>query len=204
MKVSIEGNIGSGKSTVISRVLQEMRLPVFLEPIEEWSEWLKLFYSDTSRWGMSFNLRVLLSFHKWKHNMFPAVYERSPLSNRHIFAQLQYEDGQMNTLEMDMYQTLYENLAWTPDAVIYIRTDPEVSMERMQKRARASEATVPLEYLRALHKKYDALFYQTQHVDTTKTIQNHTCNVYVVDGNADADTVYKEVSCLLKTLIQNK
>jgi deoxyadenosine/deoxycytidine kinase len=155
MKISIEGNIGCGKSTLISRLCAETRLPVFLEPVEEWGEWLSLFYSDPARWGMSFNIKVLMSFSKWKNNEFDAIYERSPVSNRHVFCQLQCDEGKVTPLELSLFDDIYQHVGWLPDVILYIRTDPLVSLERMQKRGRKCEESVSLEYLTAVHNKYE-------------------------------------------------
>lgn len=189
MKICIEGNIGCGKSTIISRLCQETRLPVFLEPVEDWSEWLSLFYKDPARWGMAFNVKVLMSFNKWKNNEFKAIYERSPLSNRHVFCQLQHDRGQVNALEIDLFDELYQKLAWTPDTIIYIKTDPTTSMERMQKRGRCCESEVPLEYLQAVHDKYEDVIGKFQ--DKTITI----------DGNRPAEEVYQDVVRIVRKLI---
>lgn len=204
MKISIDGNIGSGKSTVMSRICQELRIPVFLEPVDEWKEWLKLFYTDTTRWGMSFNLKVLLSFNKWKANSFFSVYERSPMSNRYIFAQLQSENQEMNALETEMFHELYKKLAWTPDVVIYIRTEPKTSWERMTRRARDCENSVPLEYLTALHNKYEKLF-ANEFIENGvgSNTKSNNCKVFTVDGNQHADVVYEQVASIIKTLISS-
>lgn len=184
MKISIDGNIGCGKSSILSRVCQEMRLPVFLEPVEEWREWLTVFYKDPVRWGMSFNLNVLLSFEKWKNNTFPALYERSPISNRYVFSSLQYDRGGMTELELKLFEQVYDKLAWNPDVIIYIRTDPHVSMERMKKRGRQCEDGVSLEYLTAIHNKYENLF-TSGRKDSYKVI--------TIDGNRPHDEVYADV-----------
>ncbi len=186
MKISIEGNIGSGKSSVLTRLCEELRVPIFLEPINEWGDWLGMFYEDPSRWGMSFNAKVLLSFNKWKDNNFFALYERSPLSNRYVFAELQYEQNKMTKLELDLFQELYEQLAWSPDVIIYIKTDPMVAMQRMNKRARECENKVTLEYLQEVHKKYEDLLNKRE--------------VIVVDGNKSANEVYEEVVAHIKNL----
>lgn len=207
-KISIEGNIGSGKSSVISRLCQDIRIPVFLEPVDEWKEWLTLFYKNPGRWGMSFNINVLLSFNKWKNNDFFAVYERSPISNRYIFSQLQYDEGRMNILEKKMFEQLYDQLAWTPDIIIYIRTDPIVSMERMKTRARQCENEVPLEYLTAIHNKYENIFYNPlefckgfyRRLSEQYLIDKEKeCVVIVVDGNRTHDEVYADVLSLVKS-----
>lgn len=194
MKISIEGNIGSGKSSVITRICQTLRLPVFLEPIDEWHEWLSQFYKDPERWGMSFNLKVLMSYHKWRNNTFPAIYERSPLSNRYIFSQLQYDQGKMSKLELDLFDQVYRQLAWFPDYVIYIQTDPKTSMERMVRRARGCESTVPLTYLEAVHNKYEDLLVKN-------TVIQSVPKVFVVDGNNTAEEVYEKVVTIINDIL---
>ena len=191
MKISIEGNIGCGKSSLLSRLCLETRTPVFLEPVDEWKEWLSLFYTDPARWGMSFNINVLLTFNKWKNNNFLALYERSPISNRYIFAQLQYDQKRMNDMELEMFNRIYNQLSWLPDVVIYIRTDPTVSMKRMQQRARECENEVPLDYIEAVHQKYEDIFNSDNH--------NPGCKVIIVDGNRAHDEVYADVLNIVKS-----
>lgn len=199
-KISIEGNIGSGKSTVISRLCSETRIPIFLEPVDEWKDWLTMFYEDPARWGMSFNINVLLTFNKWKNNNFTSIYERSPISNRFVFSQLQYDQGRMKKIEMKMFENLYNELAWTPDVIIYIKTDPEVSMQRMQQRARTCENSVPFEYIKAVNDKYEEILnppdyntYYTYLDSKYMTKRSEKCRIIHVDGNQSAEDVYQDV-----------
>ena len=195
MKIAIEGNIGCGKSTVISRLCQETRLPIFLEPVEDWKEWLTIFYKDPAKYGFAFNVNVLMTFNNWSNNSFPAIYERSPLSNRFVFAELQRDHGKMTILEMSLFHDLYKKLGWTPNTIIYIKTDPTTCYERMMKRGRECESQVSLEYLQDVHKKYEELI--NRYSNTLMT------NMIIIDGNRTHDEVYadvyKVVSALTKT-----
>ena len=96
MKIVIDGNIGSGKSSTIARIQELTRLPVFLEPITEWTEYLDAFYKQPDKYALPFNLKVLSSFERWKDNNFKAIYERSPESCKYIFHKSHYEDGLIN------------------------------------------------------------------------------------------------------------
>ena len=199
MKVSIDANIGAGKTTLLTKLCQELRVPVFLEPVQEWQEWLKLFYEDPERWGMSFNMKVLLSFSKWRDNNFFALYERSPLSNRYVFSELQKQDGKMTSLELKLFENIYEQISWVPDVLIYIKTDPEVCMNRMKTRGRSCETGVSLEYLKSINDKYETICCQSSFVNTDYT-NGKQCRVYVVDGNRSAEEVYESVKNLVYQL----
>ena len=60
---------------------------------------------------------------------------------------------------------------------MYIRTDPEVCLERLRRRARSEEAGVPLSYLKSLHKHYeDWLVHRTLGADLDIPI-------LILDGN---------------------
>jgi len=193
MKVSVEGSISSGKSTLLARIQNETRLPVFLEPITSWTLLTK-FYKDTDRWGFTFNIEVLLSMTKWKHNNYDSLYERSPASCRWVFTQMQYEKGGLSKEEIDIFDKLYETFSWDQDAMIYISTDPMVCYERMKKRNRGCEETVSLEYLINLDKKHkDMLEYIS--------IKKPNIKVFTIDGNQDEDTVYNETLKILKDIL---
>ena len=99
----------------------------------------------------------------------------------------------MTRLEYDMFDSIYNELAWKPDAVIYIRADPVVCMERMQHRARDCESTVPMSYLEDIHNKYENM------AQRSFTLSNKTF-AFQVDGNQPADAVFNEVSSVIERL----
>jgi deoxyadenosine/deoxycytidine kinase len=189
MKISIDGNIGCGKSSLLSKLCQETRFPVFLEPVNEWNELLTLFYQDPSRWGLSLNTKILLSFHKFKNNDFASLYERSPLSTRYIFCELQFEQGDMTEIEFKLFNEIFKQLCWIPDLIIYIKTTPEVSMERMRKRNRDCENNVSFAYIKAVHDKYEEL------------VKSNKYNIKIIDGNQTPEQVYNDAIEIIKSYI---
>ena len=164
MKIVIDGNIGSGKSSTISLIQEKTRLPIFLEPITEWTEYLEAFYQDPNKYALAFNLKVLSSFERWKNNNFKAIYERSPESCKYIFHKSHYEDGIINNIENNIFDELYYKLSWKPDILIYIDTPPAVCYQRMQQRNRNAEKNVPLQYLEKLDYKYNEYIKMLPHV----------------------------------------
>jgi deoxyadenosine/deoxycytidine kinase len=192
MKICIEGNIGCGKTSVIRKIHEVTRLPVFLEPVDEWADWLDLFYNDPTRWGFTFNLNVLMTFNQWSNLQCKALYERSPLSCRKVFAQLQHINGDVSDLEIELLDKLYSQLKWQPDVIIYLRADPEVCMERMTTRGRSCENNVKLEYLEDVHALYEDMIDKT----FNKNIRVHT-----IDANRDADLVFQDVLRIVKNFV---
>jgi len=195
MKISIVGNISTGKSTVIRKLHEGTRLPVFLEPIDEWRDWLNLFYTDFKRWSFTFNLKVLMSFNRWKGIECTALYERSPMCCKMVFTELQKIDGVMTPMELELFEEIYEKVKWEPDVLIYLRSDPQVCMQRMHKRGRECENGVSLEYLQKVHDQYEKMM----EIAEKKGIQ-----VIVIDANRDAESVYHDAMNLIREICKTK
>lgn len=182
MKIVIDGNIGCGKTTLIKRLNDEIRIPIFLEPLQKWTTLLTLFYENPEKWAFAFNLEVLTSFHEWKENSFPAIYERSPLSCRYVFTQQNTDQKYIDELELAVFDKIYNELKWEPDVLIYLQTDPIICSKRIKDRGRDCEANIKQDYIEAIHKKYEEMI--------KKSSIKH---VYIINGNRSKDIVFNEV-----------
>ena len=83
--------------------------------------------------------------------------ERSTLTDRYVFADMLHKSGDINNLEWKMYIDWYDlfKTSLNIDHVIYLKTDPEKSYQRVNKRARNEESTISKEYLTELHNKHE-------------------------------------------------
>lgn len=119
------------------------------------------FYNDIDRWSFAFQMNCFISrthqvkqLPKGKLNFI----ERSIYSDR-LFAVNCYNSGNMNKIEFDIYERwskwLLNELCEKVDAIIYLRSTPEVSAKRIKERSRHSENEIPIEYLRELHSLHD-------------------------------------------------
>ena len=157
MRVSIEGNIGSGKSTVIASLASSAHahaFETFVEPVDEWGDLLDLFYSSPAEWALAFSLKVLMSFRAPAAHEGNCLVERSPLACRHVFSQLLYNDGSLTQQEWDLFKEYHDVLAWKPDCIVYVDTPVEVCMARVQHRDRVSERGLDVEYLKRVEFQY--------------------------------------------------
>ena len=170
MIVCVQGNIGSGKSTVLQAL--SATHTVFTEDIDSWSPWLRLFYEDMERLkdggtgrrrSLGLQLKVLSSFRRIGERARraaapPAVVERSPTSSRDIFVHLASERGDLDQHETDLYNEIYDAMGWEPHLNIYLRCDPATALARIRQRARPGEETIDLSYIQTLHDRHEEVY----------------------------------------------
>lgn len=175
MLFSIEGNIGSGKSTLIRALKQEFKTisnlqVVFVdEPVTQWESiqneegknMIELFYGNQARYAFAFQMMAyisrlaLLQEAIRKHPKAIIITERCLLTDYNIFAKLLYENKSMMKEEYEIYQRWFHSFQDIKiDGIVYVRTDVSVAFERCQHRARPGE-TIDETYLKQCHEKHE-------------------------------------------------
>jgi len=179
MDIHIEGNIGAGKSTLLNYLKDNLECNISQEPVGEWMKMdlLDKFYKDIDRWSFAFQMNCFIS-RAHQVDQLPEgnnLIERSILSDK-IFAQNCFENGNMDKTEFEIYTKwsdwLYKRVCKEIKNVIYLRSSPEVSYERIKKRNREGEETIPLEYLKQLHNLHDRWL-----------MDNQDLNVLILDAD---------------------
>jgi deoxyadenosine/deoxycytidine kinase len=167
----IEGNIGSGKSTLI-RKLQEKSLSAFEEPVNIWTTFkdtdgvsiFESYYKDPTKYAFAFQMHVLMTrfenMMKAKQSECVVLCERSIQTDKHIFAKCMLDLKNMTDIEYKVFDTYYKHLSHkygnlTNDKIIYLRQEPITCKKRIQSRARISEEAISLDYLQRLHDLHD-------------------------------------------------
>lgn len=154
MRISVDGNIGSGKSDCLAALAAAFPdVPCHPEPVHEWGELLDLFYKCPSEWALPFSLKVLLGFRAASRDA-DCIVERSPMASRHVFSQLLYNDGTLNCHEWELFKEYHDVLGWQPDVVFFVDTPAAVCLQRIASRGRACEATIDIDYLRRVEFQY--------------------------------------------------
>jgi len=179
MKIVIDGNIGSGKTTQLD-LLEKKGLQVFREPIHEWP--LELFYSDKSRWALLLQLKVIQTLRPLKGDV---VYERCLLSSRFVFWEHLLSKGLVTSEENDVYEHQYDRDVWYPDIYIFLSKDPEVAYEHIKTRYQDGDSSVTLDYLKELDVLYKEL------------ILNIPCVVHVINANKSPEEIHADILSLL-------
>ncbi|XP_072931647.1 deoxynucleoside kinase-like [Epargyreus clarus] len=197
-KVSIEGNIGSGKSTCIKYFEKYSNVEKHPEPIQEWRNvsghnLLGLMYTDMNQWSFAFQHYVHLSRLKIQTSppsnpdITVKMFERSVQNSRHCFVE---NAKKQNFLLDPEYQVLLswfdyteKNLDINLDLIVYLKTTPQTVWERMMKRGRVEESEVPLEYLQQVHDSYESWL----------SLPDVGCEVLTIDADKGLDSVMEDL-----------
>jgi deoxyguanosine kinase len=186
--VSIEGNIGSGKSTILSNLREKYKdnhRVIFIdEPTAEWDDVrdtsgktiLAKFYENPQKYAFPFQMlafisrieimRKTISMNKDKYQGENLIFvtERGTHTDKHVFAKMLFDTGQIEDVNYQIYTKWFDAFAndFAVDKIIYIRTPPEICRERIAKRQREGESIIELEYLQQCHVYHDTMMENLQ------------------------------------------
>ncbi|WP_425324776.1 deoxynucleoside kinase [Listeria aquatica] len=169
--IVLAGMIGAGKSSYTELIARELGSIAFYESITD-NRILEKFYDDPGRWAFALQIYFLNTRFR---SIKAALRDENNVLDRSIyedalFTQINYEEGNISSPEMDTYLDLLDNMMEelgtlpkkAPDLMIYLRGSLETVLERIKKRGRPYEQIDEnpslLEYYTRLHARYDSWF----------------------------------------------
>jgi deoxyadenosine/deoxycytidine kinase len=208
--ICVEGNIGSGKSTLVENLKQKYAdredVCFLQEPVEQWLQIkdndginiLEKYYKDQHTYAFPFQMMAYISRlsilkkaienPKYKY----IITERCLFTDRNVFCQMLYDDGFIDSIGFQIYNKWFDEFNYFESVTysyIYIRTEPTVSKYRVEKRSRTEE-TIPLAYLEKCHSYHENWL-------------NTKDSIIILDGNQDVcinpdiSSWYNEIDKLL-------
>ena len=159
--VTIAGNIGVGKSTLVSLLSAKLDWEPVLEAVAD-NPYLADFYQDMNRWSFHsqvfFLVRRLQQHHALLQQPNPVLQDRSVYEDAEIFARNLYRQGHLSERDWASYYELYQTLTVLlrpPDLVIYLRASVPTLQRRIAGRGREYERNIAASYLSDLNQLYD-------------------------------------------------
>jgi deoxyadenosine/deoxycytidine kinase len=213
--ISIEGNIGTGKSTFIEKVQEyfahiktRAKVGFIPEPVNVWNSVtdnegvtiLEKYYGDQHKYAFSFQMmayisRLAVMREALTHGYDVIIMERSMFTDCEVFAKMLYDDKKIEAIEYNIYKKWFDEFVRDfPEILhVYIQADPKVSYERVMKRARQGE-NIPLCYLEKCHEYHEEWL-----------LEGDDQPILVFDGNKDMDEPeYNEWLDKLEGFIRDK
>lgn len=188
--IAIEGNIGSGKTSLSTRIASDYKAKLILEQFED-NPFLPKFYEDQEK----YSFHVELSFLAERYNQL-----KSKLSNQDLFTDFTIADyfiskcsvfasSTLKEDELQLFNNLFKIIEQSlpkPDLLVFLYLDIETLQKNISTRGRNYEQKISNEYLETINASYFEYF---------KTIQDipvliiDTSNIDFVNNNGD----YKKV-----------
>jgi deoxyadenosine/deoxycytidine kinase len=159
--VAVAGNIGVGKSTLVTLLCQRLGWQPFYEPVAE-NPYLADFYKDMRLWA--FHSQIFFLTHRLRlHHQLMAhpnsvIQDRSVYEDAGVFAENLYRQGLIDERDYKSYRELYEVLTEflaPPDLVVYLRASSSTLVKHIHRRGRGYERQITPEYLAQLNDLYE-------------------------------------------------
>lgn len=160
--VAVAGNIGVGKSTLVSLLCAQLGWQPFFEPEDE-NPYLADFYQDMRGWAFHsqifFLTRRLRAHHQLIDHPTSVIQDRTVYEDAEVFAHNLYRQNLIGERDYRTYRELYEVLTEflpPPDLVVYLRASASTLLHRITHRGREYERMISPQYLEQLNQLYES------------------------------------------------
>ncbi len=165
--ISIEGNIGAGKTSLSKLLAEDLGAKLVLEEFTE-NTFLPKFYENPERYAFPVELSFLSErFSQLKRELNTAdLFSPNIISDYFISKCQIFAKNNLSKDEYDLFMKMYEIVEATcpkPDLMVYLYLDVEDLHDNIRKRGRSYEQSITDEYLVNIQSQY--LEYIRQHED---------------------------------------
>ena len=178
----IEGNIGSGKTTLVKKLAKDFSANLILEEFEE-NPFLSEFLSDQKTNSLGVELQFLMDrYHQLKN-----VKNDSKITIADYFIEksLIFSSNNLSQIEKNLFDNYFNILfdkVRKPDLLIYLSVSPERLLKNIKKRGRDIERQINTTYLENIQQSYLNYF---EKIKDTKIILIETSTIDFVKNEND-------------------
>jgi deoxyadenosine/deoxycytidine kinase len=195
--IAIEGNIGAGKTTLVSKLAEDFNAKTVLERFAD-NPFLPKFYKDQNRYAFPLEMSFLADRYQQISDDLAQfdLFKDFIIADYHIFKSLIFAKVTLAEDEYRLYKTLFDIIYKEmpkPDLYIYLYQSTERLLENIKERGRSYEQEIPAEYLEKINNGY---------LDYIKSQTN--LNILIIDvTNRDFQNNQEDYVYILNE-IQNK
>ena len=182
--VVIEGNIGTGKTSLASKISKEFNTRLILERFAD-NPFLPKFYESRQRYAFPLELSFLADRYQQLKDEIAnkELFQQQTISDYTLSKSLIFASITLKDDEFDLYQRLFQIInphLPKPDLLVYLHKDVPRLKSNILKRGRAYEQNIEDAYLKQLEQGYWEFFKQQSNL-----------KILVIDSN-DVDFVNNE------------
>lgn len=160
--LTIEGNIGAGKTSLATRIANDFNGKLVLEQFAD-NPFLPLFYENRKQYAFPLELFFMAErFQQLKENMLPQdLFKKFTISDYLFIKSLLFASVNLTEEEYKLYhrlfQMIYSNLP-QPELLVYLHCEIPQLMDNISKRGRTYEQSINAEYLTNIQETYFEYF----------------------------------------------
>ena len=156
--LTIEGNIGVGKTSLVRKLARDYQARVLLERFED-NPFLPPFYKDPQRYAFPLEMSFLADRFQQLQEKLPqqSLFDQRVFSDYHLSKSLLFAQVTLEADELKLYKKLYELMQLSlpaPQLYIYLQQNPKRLLENIKKRGRSYEQDIQSDYLKRLEEGY--------------------------------------------------
>ncbi len=165
--IIIEGNIGSGKTTLGRILSEELGGTLYEELTNNFTgNVLERFYNNKKDWAFELQVQFLAerfgTIYQSQEKDELAIFDRSIYGDA-LFADTLHEDGAMSTMQHTIYSNLLSKMlksAKEPSLLVYLKSSTDHLMAKIEERSRGNESLIERGYIDRLNSIYDKWYNQ--------------------------------------------
>jgi len=191
--ITIEGNIGAGKTTLAHLLARHFDARLILEEFAD-NPFLPKFYENPAQYAFPLELFFMAERYKQMKEILPTrdLFSSLTLSDYLFTKCLLFAKVTLSEEEFRLYHKLFDIIQPqlpTPDLLVYLHAPVSRLQENIRKRNRSYEQRIPNDYLYRLQEAY------------TQYIRQHNLKTLIVDvSNADFLGNERQLNVLLDAL----
>lgn len=156
--LAIEGNIGSGKTTLAQKIAQDFNAKPILERFAD-NPFLSNFYEDPERYAFPLEMSFLADRYSQLNNDLGKydLFNDFVIADYYIYKSLIFAQITLEQEEAKLYRNIFEALnkeAQKPALFIYLYQNTENLLTNIKKRGRSYERDISADYLNQINQGY--------------------------------------------------
>lgn len=156
--IAVEGNIGSGKTTLSTMISKQYNAKLILERYAD-NPFLPKFYEEPDRYGFALEMSFLADRYTQANEEFNQLdlFKNFTVSDYNVFKSLIFAAVTLTAEEYQLYRKLfyimYANVV-KPDLYVFLYQNTERLLKNIAKRGRSYEKSIEAAYLDAINRGY--------------------------------------------------
>jgi deoxyadenosine/deoxycytidine kinase len=192
--IAVEGNIGSGKTSLATKISEDYNAKLILEQFED-NSFLPKFYEDQARYAFPLELSFLAERYQQLKDLLSNqdLFKDFTISDYFINKSLIFSRKTLQSEEYKLYHKLFEIISQMipkPDLLVYLYSSVDRLQANIKKRDRSYEQNIEDSYLEGIQESY---FDFIRHQDNMRILIIDTNNLDFVNNQSDYDKVIEAI-----------